>query len=473
MAKIFCKYHPAVPARWVCRHCQIDYCSSCTPKPENKLKPECPVCHRDLDSLGAGNMIEPFWHRIPQFFIYPAHLPTMIVMVALVLISLLVSGSIMGFLLQLAMGIVFLKYAYVVLEHSAEGFLKPKPLKSEELTTELELPFKQILVIFAVVSANSFIAETFGVGMFTITMSLTILMFPASVMVLAVEHSFFAAFNPIIVLATIKRIGPSYLVLCLFLFLLVSGSWLVQDMAADVLPKEMFLPVSSFVDMYFTLIMFSMMGYVIYQYHEKLGFYIEQEFDEATGKKVNANSSSSSQRAVEILLQEGKTEDAELQLRQQIKEYPNDLQTRHQYHKLLIMMGDKEKIRQADSEFISRLLHESQMTFAIQVFVESRKIVPEFRPGNAQERLKLAQAMANNGMARQAVSLLSNLHKDFPNYEDTPKAYLLVAKLLCEQFNEDKKAQDILNFVTSKYPHHPLIAEIKNYLDIIKRVTAH
>ncbi|MEJ2142092.1 MAG: hypothetical protein P8Y24_07005, partial [Gammaproteobacteria bacterium] len=183
-----------------------------------------------LESLGAGNLIIPFWHRIPHFFIYPANLVPLLVMFSIVVLSGIVSGSLFGFLINLALYIVFMKYAYVVLEQSAQGYLKPKPFEWSDLTDELELPFKQLFVIIAVYSFNMFVYKNLGEGMFLITMFLSVLSFPASVMVLAVEHSFFQAFNPLIVLATIKRIGMSYFILCIFLALLLTGSWVAMDL---------------------------------------------------------------------------------------------------------------------------------------------------------------------------------------------------------------------------------------------------
>ena len=178
MAQIFCKYHTTTPARWVCRQCQIDYCNQCTPCPENKAQPNCPVCGNKLESLGAGNVIVPFWHRIPHFFIYPANLLPLLVMLSIVAIESWVSGTMIGFLVQLALAIVFIKYAYVVLEQSAQGYLKPRPFDSSQVTDELELPFKQLFVIFIMYSANSAVYQHIGEGMFFISMFITVLSFP-------------------------------------------------------------------------------------------------------------------------------------------------------------------------------------------------------------------------------------------------------------------------------------------------------
>ena len=175
MPQIYCKYHPNVPARWACRQCQIDYCSQCSPRSDKQLQPNCPVCGNKLESLGAGNVIMPFWHRIPHFFIYPANPVPLLVMLVLLLIGILVSGSLVGFLIQLAMVIVFVKYAYVVLEQSAQGYLRPKSFSINDVTDELELPFKQLLVIFVMYSANAFVLENLGSGIYIVKLNICLL----------------------------------------------------------------------------------------------------------------------------------------------------------------------------------------------------------------------------------------------------------------------------------------------------------
>ncbi|MGD8712571.1 MAG: hypothetical protein PVG50_06985, partial [Thiohalophilus sp.] len=175
-------------------------------------------------SLGAGNVIRPFWHRLPHFFLFPAHLTPLLFLLALTVLSVLVSRSLFGLLIQLVINIVFLKYAFVVMEDMAHGHLKPRPISGSVLSDELELPFKQIFLIIFMATVNYKVQEYFGSGPFTLVLIFTVLAFPASIMVLAIEHSFFKALNPLVLLVTMKRIGPSYFILCIFLMLLLFGS---------------------------------------------------------------------------------------------------------------------------------------------------------------------------------------------------------------------------------------------------------
>ena len=76
-----------------------------------------------------------------------------------------------------------------------------------------------------------------------------------------------------------------------------------------------------------------------------------------------------------------------------------------------------------------------------------------------------------NGKHRIAMHLLNNLHQDHPSYSEIPEAYLIVAKMMSDQFNQDDKAIDILRFVIERYPHNKGIDEVKEYLGILEAVT--
>ena len=110
---------------------------------------------------------------------------------------------------------------------------------------------------------------------------------------------------------------------------------------------------------------------------------------------------------------------------------------------------------------------------ALRVFTDCYKLDKEFKFGNGRQRYEMAQLLNKNGQARAALNLLTNLHVDFPGYEGIPDAYMLVAKILCESFNEDKKARQILEFLQNKYPQHPRITQVKEYMTVVAGLAQH
>lgn len=470
MEKIYCKYHPATPARWHCQPCRVNFCSGCISPEREGEAPACPLCGQRTTSLGAGNLITPFWQRIPRFFLFPAYPAPLLFVLALTILSAIVAGpSLFGMLLLLAVNLVFLKYAFVILEDTADGYLKPRPITSEVIAQELELPIKQLFLIFFIGTINFKVLEYFGFGPFVLIALLSITLFPAAIMVLAVEHSFFRAVNPLMLLVTIKRIGPSYFILCVFLLLLLSGGGLASELLVNVLPQKLWFASSNFISMYFTLIMYNMMGYVIYQYHEQLGHSVTEEYLE-TGSDNGQQSADPRYRQIDILMQEGKTAEAEQKLKQTVKENPGDFVAWEKLHRFYIATKNRDGLMNHSAGYVSRLLHTKKPSEAMRVYLEASQIAPRIKPGAARERHELAELLRTNGQSRAALNLLNNLHQEFPSYEGIPSAYLLVAKIMFEYFGEEQKALQVLDFLNKKFPNHPLQPEVAEYRQVIERM---
>ena len=474
MATIFCKYHPDMPARWACNHCLINFCKNCIQADKGEV-PVCPVCGKPAESLGAGNLIRPFWQRIHQFFLYPLQFPPMLFMLLLIVIYIVLNKlpadkMPFGILVEIAMFMLFIKYAYVVLEHTAQGYLRAQRIQGKMLTENLETPFKQIFIVFLFLIFLSELAALDNVALIYIGLFFTALVFPASVMVLAVEHRFFRAINPIRLLEVIHRLGSAYFIMCLYILLVLVGAMEVTNLMIEYLPTSIYLPVGNFIIMYFILVMFNMMGYVIYQYHEKLGYSIEQEYSETSSWP---HETEPALREVEILFHEGKLDEVRKRLISMIQEHPGNLLYRERLHRLIQKSGDMEGLRNYSADYLVRLILEDRPSEAIRVFSDCYKLDKNFKFGNGRQRFLMAQLLNKNGQSRAALNLLTDLHVDFPGYEGIPQAYLLVAKIMCESFNEDEKARQVLNFLQNKYPTHPRMPEVKEYMKIISGLRRH
>ncbi len=474
MAKIFCKYHPDVPARWACGHCLINYCKNCI-QANNGDTPVCPVCGQPADSLGAGNLIRPFWQRIHQFFLYPLQFPPLLFVLLLTVISLIFNKlptdkMPFGILIEIAMFMLFIKYAYVVLEHTAQGYLRAQRIHGKMLTEKLETPFKQLFIVFLFLIFLSELAALDNEPLLYLGMFTTALVFPASVRVLAVEHRFFRAINPIRLLEVIHRIGGAYFIMCLYILLILIGAMEAANLMVEYLPTSIYIPVGNFIVMYFILVMFNMMGYVIYQYHEKLGYSIEQEYSESDSWP---HESEPALREVEILFHEGRLDEVRQRLIAMIEEHPGNMLYRERLHRLMSKSGDLEGLRKFSADYLVRLILQDSPSEAIRVFSDCYKLDKDFKFGNGRQRFQMAQLLNKNGLSRAALNLLANLHVDLPGYDGIPDAYLFVAKIMCESFNEDEKARQVLTFLQNKYPTHPRIPEVNEYMKMITDLRRH
>lgn len=468
-----CKYHPDVPARWECRHCQINFCKTCIPQQDERYTPSCPVCQRQLFSLGSGNLVTPFWKRLGKFFLYPLRLNSLLFIGLLTIIGVILSTSLIGLLFTIVLLFVFLKYCFSVIENTACGHLEPLPVSQLMLSREMELPFKFFVLLIAIGIGIGIIGQFLGPIPMLIAMVVSNIALPANVMVLAIEHSIFAALNPAVVFSVIFRIGAPYLFL-IFLLMLLQGSQVVsQKILISLVPQEALAALISFVSMFFTVVMAHLLGYVLYQYHEVLGYQVEKEEESDNKKNPSQVALPQELRTAEILVHEGKHQEAAKILADYLRHNPTDKEANTRYLKLLQLTGDKKELIAKAQKYISYLFAQNDPSYALSVFHRIHDAEPTFRPAQPDERLAIARSLQQSGNYRAAVSILNNLHVDFPNYKNIPEAYLLVAKGLCEGLNLDSKAKKVLQFLMQKYPDSELQDEIKSYYQVVNQLGTH
>ena len=469
MSKVKCKYHADIPARWACRNCQINYCKACIKDDGHGRDPHCPVCRQQLESLGSANLVTPFWQRMGKFFLYPLHLQSTIFLIVLTILTVMLSGGLMGFLLYLVISIVFIKYCYSVLEDTALGHLKPMPISKGLINDEMELPFKQFIMIAAIFAGNAAILKHLGVFMFFISISITYLALPANIMVLAMEHSLFAALNPVIVFSVIRRIGAPYLLLYFLMSMLSIASATMMDILVSIFHIKIAYALTIFTSMYFSVVTFHLMGYTLYQYHDVLGYNVDVEADEFDIKQKSMQESVNPElREIEILIQEGNLEEATNRIEAYIHQHPVDEDAISRHIKLLILTGNTDKLSKQGQKYISTLIAQDKSSQALSLFVQIFAKDNTFRPTGAKERHEISRLLMKGGHGKIAVSLLNNLHNEFPNYDGIPAAYLLVAQVLCEQLNNDKKAKTVLQFLLQNYPDSSNKQEISDYLNVVE-----
>ena len=462
-----CKYHPGLPARWHCSHCQINYCSNCLQSRQSNQPPQCIVCKRATVSLGSGQSITPFWERLHQIFMFPLNKVPIALLLIMSLLVLIFNNAAFGIVVYMASVFLILKYSYVVLEDTAKGYMQPKAFSMSMLTEELELPFKQLFVLFVYASVGYAIHEFIGSQTaygFTIGIAFVL---PASIMVLAVKHTFFSAFNVRLILHVIRRIGWPYILLYAFLLLFISAANILSSYLDTITVNMLNAPGKFLINMYFLLSIFYLMGYALYQYHERLGFTIDFEPNDASRVKLRSPDETritGKVKDISILVQEGAYELAVQRLEEMIETSPADFDARAYYQKLVTVLGKTDKARQHCADFVSRLLDDKLVAQAIKVFLACYEKDNEITLNKPAHRVVLAELMLDNGHAKVAMVLLNNIHNDFPSYEGTPKAYLLAAKIMTEHFSQDEKARQVLEFVIDQYPRHALIGEVKKLL---------
>ncbi|UVE17060.1 hypothetical protein NVV93_15930 [Pseudomonas sp. LS44] len=457
MDKTLCHYHSAQPATWHCVPCQRFYGDCCIPlsadAPEHT--PTCPLCSGKLDFLGAANTAQPFWERIPRFFVYALQSGPLAVSALLALASLFMPNSI---LLWLILFSIATKYFYSVIEANSQAESQAPSLLSAFSGDGFGLFFKQ-LVIFILAFAALWLAVDFDSEALYWAVTLGLLLaLPASIIRLALDKTLGSALSPDEVGQVIKAMGWRYLILCAFLFILwQSPSWVIYMLSSG-LPRVVLMPVAAFLFGYFGVVMCAMMGYAVFQYQAALGYVIADEEGHAgfpEGEYLRRRALAEA----EVRLKEGQSGQALETLRMALERMPDDLKLNERFHQLLYGLNARDRCLRHLQHYLP-LATRSNPALAATALLNARQLQADFLPDDALICEKLAEALLMRHKTHEALSLLRNLHQRFPDYPHIARAYLLAARGFAENLGQVEPARKLLAFIRARYPQSPLLDDV-------------
>lgn len=473
MSTIFCKYHPQAAARWECFDCDITICGECATKDTVRNAARCPVCKNELQAVSASNFIQPFWHRIAGFFKYPANSQSLIFIGFIGLfLAFAPFGGFMSWAMMILLSLAFMRYAMLVLEYTADGRDKPPEVTMNVVTSGYWLPLKMLATYAVFGFAVAFLGGHMGATAGILVSLLVLACLPASTMVVATTQSFLQAINPLMLIGIIRAIGKAYWLLYLFLILLSACQGAVSSLVGAV-DSFLLWPVENIIGLYFTLIMFNMMGYVIFQYHEQLGYSVRMEVDQdyaSAGQSHKPKSSNPALQEAELLVKEGNADEAIFRLRAVVAGANVPLAVRAYYHQLLLSKGQVDAMVKHGAEYLNILLYQKKASEAARLVVDCYKHKAVLRPANPDDFYTLAYALKDMRAFRECMALINNFHSLYPVHPDIPRLYLLGARVLSEELHNDAMAQKILQFLKAKYSQHNLSAEIEQFYRAVKSV---
>ncbi|HET8941105.1 MAG TPA: hypothetical protein VFN13_03875 [Rudaea sp.] len=410
--------------------------------------------------------IIPFWNRLREITRYPSHMSAMVTIVMLAIGNLVIFLP-FGLYLYLLVTVAMYRYAFECLRATANGHMQPPEIAQ---STDSSLGWKQIglMVIFVLLIVAGGIV--FGKKAVTILMLILGVCLPGATMTLAMDESLASALNPAKWLSIISRIGWPYLaVVGLCLVVSMSQSY-ASALMAKVLPLFLAIIVVGIISNYALVVTFHLMGYLLYQYHDEVGF--EPQAPQLLRPLTKPDPDQDLLDEVGAYLRDGKPENATALLRGHLRARGGTPAVHAQYRKLLRLTNDNEELLRHGHEYLNILLAQEKDRLALELLRDCQLVDPTFAPTDAQQITQLAQLAAKSGQAQIALRLLSGFHKRFPKSKDIPKNYLLVATVMHERMNQDEKARALLQYLKVNFPDDPLMPEITARMKMIDTMMA-
>lgn len=450
----FCSYHYQTPATWRCRTCNVFYGDCCITRASSRAEhPRCISCTHDLFPLGAANKVEPFWNVLHKFLAYPFKPGPLALTFALGLLGSLITPNLFGIGIGLFIVVVCARYAYAIIEHTCMGRITP-PGIGIILTRDPEnLFFKQIVVIIVAGLAVSAAGMTGSVFISLLVFAFVTLAMPASILVLAVEKKLQAAVNPLLLTELMTKMGSGYLVLYVFLQILSGGPYYIFEYFSAYIPQSIYLPAFIMFTVYFIFASAHMMGYALLQYQKELGFRAELE-GESVVVESDDRINPQTLNQINLLLIEGRFDEAYDLVKRSAKQYPADLVLQQRYHRLMAERGLKDELRLHSGGLIEQLVAANSIPNAAAIFLNTLKALPEFKPESAFTLHKFSELFEKRNQPRNAVSMLLQIVKHYPDYKEMPQVYLKIAQLYAMELQQPDKAKQAIAHIQgeSSYP---------------------
>jgi hypothetical protein len=417
------------------------------------------------DSVPSENM-RPFHERWPQILRYPLQLGALSTIVAIAVAHLIAYLPVLGFILDLLVWAAFFKYAFEVLRWSANGREQAPEISltvSDAVSryAMLLLVFAELLIILLALLYGIVPALVLGV----------VLMFaiPAIMMILALDEGMARALNPLAWLMLANRIGRPYLVLVGFFCAAILVQSVFAHGIATLLPGVVATALAFFVVNYLMIINFHLIGCVIHQHADELGYagHVELQYEVPWTDPARKFLEWARERAAT-----GDTRGAATLLREELAAHPEMLTLHDEYRHWLRRDEEKAELVAHGKIFVPALLAQNQDRRAIDIVRECQMLDPAFALENAEDITRLAHAAADAGQTQIALGLVAGFHKRFRNHPDIAGNYLLAAKLWAERMNKEMQARAMLQQIKLTLPNDLVIPQVDAYIAFLDKLAA-
>jgi hypothetical protein len=439
-----CKYHPLAPATYRCNQCQMMTCDECSNGCSHSVEAECFLCHQRLQSLGAANSAEPFWRRLQQSFRYPMDPQAATIIGVVSLLTALCSfiPSIFILLPLLILSGAMMKYAFTCLESTALGNLIAPDIGQafgEGLSLIIKLIAIFILLGAAVIGIVVMVGAT--LGMFVGVLFMVSL--PAILINFSINESIIEALNPINALRLMLSIGMPYLLLLVFMGIMVVSVGVISQFIGDT-NSLITITLQSVVSNYYTIVIFHIMGYMIFQYQDRLGFIARENIG---GDDRSRTDFESSLVEIEVHIKEGLFQEAIVIFDALLKRHSKNKKLYEKYFDFLCALKDREKTINFSSLYLKFIIENKYDYLLLTTYKRTLNVEPLYMPNKATIRLTLAQALSDSGDFKAAIKLINGLHKQYPQYSKLVEAYTLMAECLRNMPNMQEKVKQCYRLV--------------------------
>lgn len=408
-----------------------------------------------------------FIERLPRMLAYPASKGMLAMFAGLALFRLLSNlPNLLGLLFEIAFWIMGFKMAVEALTNTAHG--RYEALHGEDMLATDGDAIEQMVLGVLVGLVVTLVAVYLGLLATAGALLAVFLFMPAAVMLLAINHHYLNALNPLAWFELIGRLGGAYFGAVLVFAILGLLSEAVQWGLVAAFGGPGQVP-GSFIALYALVASYHVLGDVLYRNHEVLGLDVAPAVARATyGNPIEDETMA---RAEELAGQGKPAAAAEL-LAGLFRGRGASDPVHDRYRELLIAEGDLDRLAAHDREYISSLVVTDKEKRALAVYADTAERIPGFRLDLPDQIARLVALAARLGQAQRAVALAQDFETRFPDSPDLPQVVVTAATLLSERLGRDEEACTRLGALLRTHAQHPLAGPARTQLTALEQVLA-
>lgn len=299
--------------------------------------------------------------------------------------------------------------------------------------------FYSFLTLVVVVKSNSLLSS----GLANVITAVLIFSVPASLMILVMEKRFFSCLNPVKIAALVGIVRTDYFVLfflslisALLLYFCTEIFWSSESLEFG---KSVML---LFFSIQLTQLLFIAMGYSVFRNHTELNYNVR-----SANLRMLKDGESSAMVEVDIFVQEGRFEDAQKILINEISENERNY---FAYEKLIMLYAFQSKenfARRIGNDYFSILIKQNKVNKAADYFCELCQKSLDIYPTDVAVALAMISVMNMKSQLNYAIKLIEKYSSEPNSSSEWDKISILKIKLSLAQradLNDIKKQLVVL-----------------------------
>lgn len=382
----------------------------------------------------------PFWLRLRAISTYPFRGAALSSLITLTLLSLLGIVPVLGWIIVLLLWIGAYKYAFEILRNTADGRMEaPEVVLGTDDGVVIRL-----LGMMLVLGAVAIVALVVGGPVIGLcVLAAIVFLQPGCVMSLALDGSLSHALNPATSLRLVTRIGWPYLAVFGLLFVIQASALTASAWLSRVMPPvlaDLSVTAVSFWGLFAT---FHLMGYLIYQYHDVLGY----EPDKPASLPGRHGPDHDLLAEAEDYVRAGQLDTALELLGSEARSRAVGIEVHELYHRLLRQQGDQPALIGHAGQYLNLLMLEAGPQHerrALGLLREALDADATFVPLQIEHAGQLVERARLAGQSQLAVDTWRALLGVHPRHPDAPAWGLAAALMLSDRLGRDDEARTLL-----------------------------